>query len=219
MTEAEPRREIALLMWKHGAITGVVTDEIGEPLIGIAIQSFKRTEVNGVRRFVAAARAATDDRGIYRLPNLPPGDYMVAASSRQIAVPLSLADESRDRRAAPLTDATLGGPVPMPGNASATATRRQRPRSRARRGNAAASGRRSPVGLSADVSSGHADRRSTRPPWLCAPAKSATASTCSCVPFEPCGYRDSSAALPTCLPCDACDWCRPTARCSMPASR
>ena len=65
-----------------------------------------------------AARAATDDRGVYRLPNLPPGEYMVAASSRQVAVPLSLADESRDRRTAPVTDTTLGGPVPMPGNAS-----------------------------------------------------------------------------------------------------
>ena len=116
LTDSEYRREIAVVMWKHGAITGVVTDEIGEPLIGIAIQSFKRAEVNGVRRFVFAARAATDDRGVYRLPNLPPGEYMVAASSRQVAVPLSLADESRDRRAAPLTESTIGGPVP--GNAS-----------------------------------------------------------------------------------------------------
>ena len=55
LTEAEPQREIALLLWKHGAITGVVTDEAGEPLIGIAIQSFRRTEVNGVRRFVAGS--------------------------------------------------------------------------------------------------------------------------------------------------------------------
>ena len=118
LTEAEPRREIALLLWKHGAITGVVTDEAGEPLIGIAIQSFRRTEVNGVRRFVAAARASTDDRGIYRLPGLPPGDYVVTTSSRQIAVPLSLADESRDRRIVTPTDAGTSA-VPMPGNASA----------------------------------------------------------------------------------------------------
>ena len=118
LTEAEPRREISLLLWKHGAITGLVTDEIGEPLIGIAIQSFKRTEVNGVRRFVAAARASTDDRGIYRLPNLPPGDYVVATSSRQIAMPLALADDSRDRRTVSSSEGVLTA-VPMPGNASA----------------------------------------------------------------------------------------------------
>ncbi len=118
LTDSESRREITVQVWKHGAITGAVTDEVGEPLIGIAIQSFKRTEVNGVRRFVAASRAATDDRGIYRLPNLPPGEYMVAALNRQVAVPLSLADDSRDRRAAPVTDTTLGGPVPVSGNPS-----------------------------------------------------------------------------------------------------
>ena len=116
LTDTESRREIDVLLWKHGAIIGVVTDEIGEPLIGIAIQSFKRTEVNGVRRFVAAARASTDDRGVYRLPNLPPGDYTIAASSRQIAVPLSLADDSRDRRAVPATDVPLGA-IPVPGTA------------------------------------------------------------------------------------------------------
>jgi Carboxypeptidase regulatory-like domain len=118
LTEAEPRREIALLLWKHGAITGIVTDETGEPLIGIAMQSFRRTEVNGVRRFVAAARGSTDDRGIYRLPGLPPGDYVVATSSRQIAVPLSLADDSRDRGIVTPSDAVTSA-VPMPGNASA----------------------------------------------------------------------------------------------------
>jgi hypothetical protein len=118
LIEAEPRREISLLLWKHGAITGLVTDEVGEPLIGIAIQSFKRAEVNGVRRFVAAARASTDDRGIYRLPNLPPGDYVVATSSRQIAIPLALADDSRDRRTVSPSEAALSA-VPMPGSASA----------------------------------------------------------------------------------------------------
>ena len=118
LTEAEPRREISLLLWKHGAITGLVTDETGEPLIGIAIQSFKRTEVNGVRRFVAAVRGSTDDRGIYRLPGLPPGDYVVATSSRQIAMPLALADDSRDRRTVSPSEAVLSA-VPLPGNASA----------------------------------------------------------------------------------------------------
>ena len=118
LTEAEPRREISLLLWQHGAITGLVTDEAGEPLIGIAIQSFKRTEVNGARRFAAAARGSTDDRGIYRLPGLPPGDYVIATSSRQIALPLALADDSRDRRTVGPSEAALTA-VPMPGNASA----------------------------------------------------------------------------------------------------
>jgi hypothetical protein len=117
LTEAEPRREISLLLWKHGTISGLVTDEAGEALIGIAIQSFRRTEVNGVRRFLAAARTSTDDRGIYRLSGLPPGDYVVATSSRQIAVPLALADD-RDRRTVAPSEAVVAA-VPMPGDPSA----------------------------------------------------------------------------------------------------
>jgi hypothetical protein len=118
LSDWEPRREVVVNLWKHGAITGVVTDEIGEPLIGLAIQSFIRADVNGVRRFVPSIRATTDDRGVYRLPNLLPGEYMIAASSRQIAVPLSIAQDSRDRRAPPPTDTPLGA-MPVPGTASA----------------------------------------------------------------------------------------------------
>jgi hypothetical protein len=67
---------------------------------------------------MAAARASTDDRGIYRLPDLPPGDYVVATASRQLAIPLALADDSRDRRTAGPSEAALSA-VPMPGNAGA----------------------------------------------------------------------------------------------------
>ena len=115
---AEPRREIVLRMWRHGAINGAVTDEIGEPLIGIAVQSFRRTETGGVRRYVPSQTATTDDRGVYRLSNLSPGDYIVAASSRQVAVPLALARDDRDLRATPTPDTALVA-VPRPGSASA----------------------------------------------------------------------------------------------------
>jgi hypothetical protein len=117
LTDWEPRREVVIQLWKHGAISGTVTDEIGEPLIRVLIQSFARTEVNGVRRFVPSARATTDDRGVYRMSNLLPGEYVIAATSRQIAIPLPLAQESRDRGAPPPTDAALSV-TPVPGTAS-----------------------------------------------------------------------------------------------------
>lgn len=113
----EPRREIVVPLWKHSAISGVVIDEIGEPLIGVAIQSFRRADANGVRRFIPAPGTMTDDRGAYRLANLLPGDYIVAASSRQVAVPLSVARQSRDRTFTSAPGDSLET-VPVPGTAS-----------------------------------------------------------------------------------------------------
>jgi hypothetical protein len=115
LSDWQPRREVVIHIWKYGAITGRVTDESGEALIGVAVQGFARIEVEGARRFVPSMRATTDDRGIYRLSNLPPGDYLVAAASRQIAVPLSMTDQSRDRRAIAQTDVSLGT-MPTPGS-------------------------------------------------------------------------------------------------------
>ena len=117
LTSEEPRREVVVTLWKHAAITGMVVDEIGEPLMGVAIQSFSRAESGGGRRYVAGPAATTDDRGVYRLANLMPGDYLVAAWSRQIAVPLSMAGASRDRRFTLSVGEALEA-VPVPGTAA-----------------------------------------------------------------------------------------------------
>ena len=97
LTSEEPRREIVVTLWKHAAIAGLVVDEIGEPLMGVAIQSFRRADVAG-GRYVAGPVATTDDRGVYRIANLAPGEYLVAAWSRQIAAPLSMTRDARDGR-------------------------------------------------------------------------------------------------------------------------
>ena len=70
-----------------GIITGSVVDEDGEPLEGFLVQASRATRRAGSRQvgpiFDANARR-TDDRGEYRLFDLPPGSYYVmtrAASS------------------------------------------------------------------------------------------------------------------------------------------
>jgi hypothetical protein len=54
-----------------GAINGSVTDESGAVLPGVAISISGPTQM-GTRA------AVTDDRGAYRFPSLPPGDYRLA---------------------------------------------------------------------------------------------------------------------------------------------
>ncbi|HEX8072357.1 MAG TPA: carboxypeptidase-like regulatory domain-containing protein [Pyrinomonadaceae bacterium] len=70
---------------KGGVITGRVTDARGEPVVAARVRVFAARVIDGRRTFVAAgppvprALSATDDRGVYRLYGLPPGEYILAA--------------------------------------------------------------------------------------------------------------------------------------------
>lgn len=84
--------DVDIRMWRHGVITGTVVDEAGEPVIGVRVQAFLGTRAGGRTRFRPAGTATTDDRGIYRIPQLTPGDYLVAVLSRQTSVPTEVMD-------------------------------------------------------------------------------------------------------------------------------
>ena len=82
--------DIVIRLWKHAVISGTVVDESGERMVAIQVRAYRRTVVGGRRRYVFSSTAMTDDRGIYRLGSLLPGDFIVATVARQTAVPLSL---------------------------------------------------------------------------------------------------------------------------------
>jgi hypothetical protein len=71
---------------KGGVITGVVVDEAGEPAPNTTVRSFRYTLQNGQKTLQTTQTAQTDDRGIYRLFQLQPGDYIVSAVPRNVAV-------------------------------------------------------------------------------------------------------------------------------------
>ena len=105
--------DVVVRMWKFGAITGTVVDEAGEPIVGAQIRAFHRAMVGGRRAFISVPPAITDDRGMYRLGNLPAGQYSVGAVARPVAVPLTLAQESGNR--VPPAVAELVGASALPG--------------------------------------------------------------------------------------------------------
>jgi hypothetical protein len=74
--------DVAVRVWKSGAIQGTVIDEAGEPVIGVQMRLAVRQSAGATRQFtpVATAPAITDDRGMYRFSSLIPGDYIVLAS-------------------------------------------------------------------------------------------------------------------------------------------
>jgi hypothetical protein len=91
VTANQPVTDVTARMWRAAAISGVVFDEAGEPAVGVAVRALRVTMAGG-RRVVAPAgppQAMTDDRGMYRLANLPPGQYYVLAPSTTRSVATS----------------------------------------------------------------------------------------------------------------------------------
>src|SRR5206468_3736694 len=73
--------------WKLGAISGTLTDEAGDPAIGVAVQAFRRSIGGGHVRFQTGSSGTTDDRGQYRISGLAPADYVVGIQTRQDTAP------------------------------------------------------------------------------------------------------------------------------------
>lgn len=81
--------DATIRMWKVGVITGRVVDEIGDPLVGVSVRAIAR-ESSG--RMSTGTTANTDDRGMYRISRLLPGDYIVVVPYTTSALPKAVAD-------------------------------------------------------------------------------------------------------------------------------
>ena len=66
-----------------GSITGTLRDDSGDPVTGTEVIAYRRYIHQGRRAaFTRMARDRSDDRGGYRLRNLPVGEYFICACSR-----------------------------------------------------------------------------------------------------------------------------------------
>jgi hypothetical protein len=104
LAEAERLGDLTIPLWKFAAISGTVTDEAGEPMVGIGVRALLRTVVAGTQKFVPGAIARTDDRGLYRLASLTPGDYAVVIPATQVSAPQSIVDLRRQRLTGPAAE-------------------------------------------------------------------------------------------------------------------
>lgn len=79
--DGERLDRLDMWLWRGGVITGRIVDELGEPVLEATVQVMQQRWVNGRRRAVTTAAVQTNDLGVYRAFGLPPGDYLVSASS------------------------------------------------------------------------------------------------------------------------------------------
>ena len=80
---------VTVTMWRPAAIGGRVVDQLGEPVVGVAVRVLPLVVIAGRRQLTAGPFATTDDRGMYRIPDLMPGRYFVEVPSVQSSVPVS----------------------------------------------------------------------------------------------------------------------------------
>jgi hypothetical protein len=74
---------VDVFLERGGVITGRISDENGEPLIGVVVEALNTVDQHGamLRDFVRAGHSGTtDDRGEFRVFGLPPGMYVVEAA-------------------------------------------------------------------------------------------------------------------------------------------
>ena len=75
----------------HGAapgsvITGIVIDENGEPSPGTPVRAYRYVLRTGERSLQQVGQDTTDDRRVYRIFQLQPGDYVVSAVPRNFGI-------------------------------------------------------------------------------------------------------------------------------------
>lgn len=80
---------------KSAAITGTVLDEAGEPVVNVQVRSFRRTS-DGRTRWGPFTTTLTDDRGIYRIAALSPGEYAIGVTSSTSNIPVGTVDAYRE---------------------------------------------------------------------------------------------------------------------------
>lgn len=98
LAEGQWFQDAHLTMWKAAGISGTVTDEHGDPVIGVYVRALARIIVAGREALAAGPIATTDDRGWYRIGDLGPGRYVVMVPSPAASVPDTV------------TASALGGP-------------------------------------------------------------------------------------------------------------
>jgi hypothetical protein len=85
------RVDVTIEVWRPGAVEGMLRDEHGDAIVGASVRALQRVSRTTGPQFVPVLAATTDDRGLYRLAPLAPGQYVVLAPSSTVSLPTTAA--------------------------------------------------------------------------------------------------------------------------------
>lgn len=121
--ERDTRADVEIRLWRYSSISGMVVDEVGEPVVGARVVALLRVMLGGVATLRPGVNTQTDDRGRYRLSRLVPGQYVVAVPSSTTSLQQATIDEyyglspgdrsalTRERRGSGAPSPTAGMPL------------------------------------------------------------------------------------------------------------
>lgn len=75
--------DVVLRAGRHGSIAGTVRDDAGDPVVGISVRTFNRLVAGFQPMLFPRGAGVTDDRGQFRIGDLPAGDYLVCACAKE----------------------------------------------------------------------------------------------------------------------------------------
>jgi hypothetical protein len=75
-------RDIKIELTPLGVISGTVSDEDGDPIQGVGVQVLRFSYATGQRTLIPLSGTSSDDRGHYRVYDLPAGRYLLLATPR-----------------------------------------------------------------------------------------------------------------------------------------
>lgn len=119
LRDGQQHKDASFEIAKGGVITGVVLDEKNRPSIGTPVRVMRWMIQSGERMLVNTGNSTTDDRGLYRVYNLMPGEYLVSAVPRNVpgvvVTPVAMAqDDARWVELSARGLASGGGPPSAP---------------------------------------------------------------------------------------------------------
>ena len=103
--------DVAIRVFKLASISGLVSDERGEPIVNAPVRAYRRALVAGRRVLTQAGQVQTDDRGMYRLFNLTPAEYVIAVPMQSTSSPSRPAGSPDARQNMSSTSQSLNGPT------------------------------------------------------------------------------------------------------------
>ena len=132
LDDGQALKDVVLKLARGAVLTGIVYDEVGQPLPGMLMMAWQiRNSLSGERTLDSAlpndGGVVTDDRGMYRIFGLPPGEYTVgtywAFSGRGADVRVPTDEEIRAAFQAAKTGAAAATASAVPGAAATAASR------------------------------------------------------------------------------------------------
>jgi protocatechuate 3,4-dioxygenase beta subunit len=75
--------DVTVRLVRGAVITGLLLDNTGQPSVGTTVRAMRYAVIDGQRRLrPSRASVTTDDRGVYRIYGLAPGEYVVGATCK-----------------------------------------------------------------------------------------------------------------------------------------